>query len=174
MFGRCRTQQHNTLSVVWVQFFTELVLRVHALVRFLVLIKKDGAPHTVHVLCPAVDEGTCMTPHSPSTIRAFYAEEGDQTAEAENTVAAAAAAAVDAAAAAGVAAERGSNGGRVSAASSSAYEVMEFKPAQPEPQVRAANVFMQTWLPPGTNLVYHRLLPAPLTANGRGLLGCIP
>lgn len=111
-----------------------------------------------------------MTPHSPSTIRAFYAE-GDQTAEAENT--AAAAAAVDAVAA-GVAAERGSNGGRVSAASSSAYEVMEFQPAQPEPQVRAANVFTRTWLPPGTRLVDHRPWPAALTAEGTGLLGCIP
>lgn len=73
-----------------------------------------------------------MTPHTPTKIKAFYAEDAVAAEEAE----AAAAVGDTAAATAARGSERGSSGGRVSASSSTAYEVMEFQPAQPAPQVR--------------------------------------
>jgi hypothetical protein len=114
-----------------------------------------------------------MTPHSPSTIRAFYAEdEPAAAAEADASAAAAAAeaAAVDAAAE-GITAERGSNGGRVSAASSSAYEVMEFQPAQPEPQVCVTTFKRLTCL---TDVLGDpRPRPAALTADVEVCVGML-
>lgn len=82
-----------------------------------------------------------MSPHSG--IKAFYSGESpaaaDDEAELREQAVAAAAAAAEAEAAALLAAaappERSSNGGRNS--SSSAFEVLQFQPPQPEPQVRA-------------------------------------
>jgi hypothetical protein len=81
-----------------------------------------------------------MSPHSG--IKAFYSGESaaaadDEAELREQAVAAAAAAEAEAAALSVAAAppERSSNGGRNS--SSSAFEVLQFQPPQPEPQVRA-------------------------------------
>lgn len=79
-----------------------------------------------------------MTPNTPNGIKAFYAAD---SVEDEDAAAAAAAAAAEAAAAAAAAAGsenlRSSGGGRCSIGSSasSAFEVLQFHPAEPEPQV---------------------------------------
>jgi hypothetical protein len=83
--------------------------------------------------CAAVDEGTCMTPQTPSTIKAFYVED----AAVADVAVAGDADTASAAAAVAAEPEHGSSGGRVSvASSSSAFEVLQFQIAEPEQQVR--------------------------------------